>query len=193
MVGENRGYGVNGENTRPTAQAGGVVLWVIVIIIAVVVIIGALYYMGYLGRFTVVFSENGTRVEYTSPGEREREVVGALKKFSAAQKIFKEKFGSYAPFPEALIGIGEVDGNIGTANDPMWAFEDYYFIGLEKQADGKVNLNKGFVFAAVPAAYGRDTKYTYVTGPTGRIFRKDVGAEPISDAATVDGAWKEVR
>ena len=47
--------------------------------------------------------------------------------------------------------------------------------------------------AAVPSNYGQDTKDTFVVGPTGRIFSKDIGPEPISDAAPIDGSWREVK
>ena len=127
------------------------------------------------------------------PGKGLPKVIASLRDIAGAQKKYLAKHGTYARLIEFLLAEGYVNGEIGTATDPMMAVEGYYFIGLRKQGPGFVDLKKGFVVAAVPAHYDRDTRDTLVVGPTGRIFKKDIGPEPISDVAMVDGSWNEVK
>ncbi len=181
-----------GIQRRSSGTSGRVATAVVGAILILAVAVGLLYHRGYLGRFTLVLSEDGSRIEHTRPGERSEAVIAALKTVADAQSRYKEMRGTYAPFMELLLGEGLVNGEIGTATDALMAFEGYYFIGLKKQGQGSVDLRTGFVFAAVPAEYGGDTKDTFVVGPTGRVFSKDIGPEPIWDAAQVDASWREV-
>ena len=106
---------------------------VIAVILIVVIAVGILYYQGYLGRFTLILSEEGSRIEYSRPGEGSKKVITSLKDIAVAQNKYKGEYGTYAPFMELLLGDGYVNGEIGTATNPMLAFEGYYFIGLAKQ------------------------------------------------------------
>ena len=144
--------GVAVENKYSSCgMAGNIAIVVIAAILIITIAVGILYYQGYLGNFTFVLSEEGSRVEYTRPGERSKKVIGALKDIAEAQNKYRDKYGTYAPVMEFLLGEGYVNGEIGTATNSMLAFEGYYFVGLKKQGRGFVNLKKGFVMAAIPS------------------------------------------
>ncbi|MDY6850701.1 MAG: DUF2950 family protein [Thermodesulfobacteriota bacterium] len=157
------------------------------------VVVGGLYFFGAMGGPDTRPAKKEVTPESKTASAPQVKIIKALIDFAAAQKIHKTKYGKYARHPELLIGLGRVDRTTGLSISHVLTYEGYYFSGLKKQAQGYVNLEEGFVLAATPAEYGLSGRDTYVVGPTAKVFRKDIGAEPISDAAQIDGSWSQVK
>ncbi len=165
-----------------------------ILLIAAAGVLVVLYQIGAFEKYSTDFSDwkerNGPK---TASSGKEEKIVKALKNFADAQKIHKNKYGTYALHPELLVGLGRVGQDTGLSISPKLIFEGYYFAGLKKQAHGYVDLNKGFLLVAIPSNYGQSGQDTYVIGPTAKVFRKDVGAEQVSDASQIDGSWKQIQ
>ena len=166
-----------GQPVRSRSSLAGIVVVAAVILL---VVAGVLIYQG--------FRSQADR----KAAEREARIVQALQDFASAQASHHEQHGLYAPHPELLLGIGPVRRQTALAIDPRTPFQGYYFLGLLKQGRGVVDLKKGYALLAVPAKYGRDTRYIYAVGPKKQVTRKDLGDKTPANIDDLDRSWKNV-
>jgi hypothetical protein len=183
-----------GYPTSPKASGwkGGCIL-AGVLAASVLIALLALYHFGILGDTEVILSEDGVRVEHSTESERQGDVIDAVRAFAAAQTQFKARYGSYAVQPMSLMGVGDVDGDMGTASSPIMAYQGYYFIFPMKYGAGNVNFSKDFVLVAQPAEYGATGRLTYAVGPKGIVLKKDLGGVEVTNVSQIDATWKQVR
>ena len=94
----------------------------------------------------------------------------------------------------------------GYAAEPSAAYHGYYFKMLKGQGPaapmGQMDfvidgaMIGGFALAAAPAEYGVTGVKTFIVGPDGRVFEKDLGPETLKlfremDRYNPDPTWKE--
>lgn len=185
----------DGKSLRPASRAGRASISGLLALglVLAAMVIGGLYFFGAIGGPDTRSAKNEVTPESKTASAPQGKIVKALIDFAAAQKIHKKRYGQYARHPELLVGLGRVDRTTGLSISHILTYEGYYFLGLKKQAQGYINFEEGFVLAATPADYGLSGRDTYVVGPTAKVFRKDIGAEPVSDAAQIDGSWSQVK
>ncbi len=185
-----------GGNTpsAPEFERFGPLRKAFIFLIAMAGVLVVLYQFGALEKYGIDFFDGkGRNGPETASMGQEGKIVVALKNFADAQELHKNRYGTYALHPELLFGLGKVGRGTGLSISPKLTFEGYYFAGIKKQAHGYVDLSKGFVLAAIPSHYGQSGQDTYVIGPTGKVFSKDVGAEQVSDASQIDSSWKKIQ
>ena len=166
----------------------GVVLCVLAILLAVLVAVPFLWYYGVFGEFSLVLAEDGMRVEHTTAGEQQGEVIAALTGFVQAQKTFKQEYGSYAASTEALIGVDGTDTNAAVSTSPIMHHHGYYFNVPAKYGPGRLDLRRDFILVAEPAEYAPGTP-TYAVGPKGIVLQKDMGGTRVTNVTQINGSW----
>jgi hypothetical protein len=152
-----------------------------------------------------------------------RELVAAQKEYFAkfgneyAQKFVSaegKQNGLYWPAVDKqsespigpLVANAGSDGVVAGSGGSHEPFRGYYFRILEAQgkgadggamnyiADGK--MTKGFAFLAYPAVYRDSGVMTFIVGPDGVVYEKDLGKATASHAKTItaydpDATWKK--
>jgi hypothetical protein len=152
-----------------------------------------------------------------------RELVAAQKEYFAkfgneyAQKIVSDEGkqnGLYWPAADKqsespigpLVANAGSEGVVAGSGGSHEPFRGYYFRILEAQgkgadggamnyvADGK--MTKGFAFVAYPAVYRDSGVMTFIVGPDGVVYEKDLGKATASRAKAIkaydpDSTWKK--
>ncbi len=166
----------------------GVLLCVFAFLVAVLVAVAVLWYCGVFGEFSLELAEDGMRIEHTTAGERQAEVIAALRGFVKAQKAFKREYGSYAASTEALISVDGADANAAVSTSPIMCHHGYYFNVPAKYGRGRLDLRRDFILVAEPAEYAPGTP-TYAVGPKGIVLQKDMGGTRVTNATQINGSW----
>jgi len=165
-------------------------------IFMVILLGGAVFGIWWLVKNFVTQGHYKTRTEtvvHIAPAGSEEAAVDALIRLAVAQAEYKKWNGSYVAVPALLAGMPGLDQNITSSSSPQSTYHGYYFIGIQEQGRGKVDLKTGYVFAAVPADYGGNSIQTFVIGPNGKILGKDIGDAPPQNANEIDSTWEVVK
>ena len=98
--------------------------------------------------------------------------------------------------PRSPLGPLVAGGNEQGAIDPSGAYNGYHFRILERQGpaanggakefvDGDGRMTAGFALVAWPAAYGETGIMTFVVGPDGVVFERDLGQDTAALAKAI--------
>ncbi|MHC4507059.1 MAG: DUF2950 family protein [Planctomycetota bacterium] len=77
--------------------------------------------------------------------------------------------------------LGFLHRLIAEATGPERAFKGYYFVDIARGADGAPwDYTSDYGLCAVPAAYGRSGRLTFIVDIHGSQFSKDNGGRPVT-------------
>ena len=115
---------------------------------------------------------------WESTTDTEDSPIGTLLAFAGAEATAKEAHEGRAPFHGYFYRLLKSDGTTS-------------FI-----VDGK--MTRGFAFIAYPSGYRSSGVMTFLVGPDGVVYQKDLGADGMSQAAELTGialdrSWQPVR
>ncbi|MBU2063268.1 MAG: DUF2950 domain-containing protein [Candidatus Omnitrophica bacterium] len=129
----------------------------------------------------------------------EKKTAAILKKFAAAQKVYKSRYGTYARRATELIVKEEdilkiIDPDLKVIN---YSYNNtrptcgYYFEYLNTDENAANAPGAEFFLCAVPAEYGKLADNTLVINTRGIVYKKDTRGKPLRDIRKLDQSWVE--
>ncbi|MCP4649964.1 MAG: DUF2950 domain-containing protein [PVC group bacterium] len=130
----------------------------------------------------------------------EKSAAKLLKKYAAAQEIYRKYYGLYAENAAELLiekkGVYEIIDDdlriLNSAKSKQRAMRGYYYIETVRITVGESDSKNSFMLCAVPAEYGRSGIHTLCINSQNQtmIFQKNNSARPIFHVKEINPTWE---